>query len=167
MTSKSTDGATIRRARPDEAADVLAVILAAFTPYRGVLVPESGALSETVDSVRGKIERGGGVIAERADGVAVGAALFEPEYDALYLGRLAVRPECRGQGLAARLVVAVEREAATRGITRVTLGVRLALDDNIRLFTRLGYREIGREAHPGFTEPTSMNMEKRLAKPVS
>jgi len=162
MTDGRADSVTIRGARSDEAADVLSVIIAAFAPYHGRLVPESGALSETVDSVRGKIERGGAVLAERADGVAIGAALFEPENDALYLGRLAVRPECRGQGVAARLVEAVEREARARGFVRVTLGARLALDDNIRLFTRLGYREIGREAHPGFTEPTSMNMEKRL-----
>ena len=43
-----------------------------------------------------------------------------------------------------------------------TLGVRIALTENQRLFRSLGYREISREAHPGFTHPTSINMRKVL-----
>jgi hypothetical protein len=44
----------------------------------------------------------------------------------------------------------------------VTLGVRIALPENVALFTALGYREISREAHAGFSEPTSITMEKRI-----
>jgi len=153
---------TLRLAEKSDAAGVLAVVLAAFGQYRGRLVPESSAFGETVETVRGTIEAGGAVIAEAADGRMVGAVLFEPEGDALYLGRLAVLPELRGQGVAARLVEAVEAQARARRCPAVTLGVRLALSDNIRLFTRLGYVETGRTAHPGFAEPTSMDMAKRL-----
>jgi ribosomal protein S18 acetylase RimI-like enzyme len=156
------DRIALRRAVVAEAARVLAVVHAGFAQYRGVLRPESSALAETADSVRRKMEAGGAIVAERPAGGMLGAVLFEPEGDALYLGRLAVLPEARGQGLAARLVGAVEAEARARGCAAVTLEVRLALEDNIRLFARLGYREVGREAHPGFTEPTSMTMRKSL-----
>ena len=44
----------------------------------------------------------------------------------------------------------------------MTLGVRLALLANIALFKALSYVGTGRKAHPGFTEPTSMDMEKLL-----
>jgi hypothetical protein len=45
---------------------------------------------------------------------------------------------------------------------RVALGVRIALPGNIALFERLGYREVGRETHEGFSAPTSLRMEKRV-----
>jgi ribosomal protein S18 acetylase RimI-like enzyme len=151
----------IRQAEDNDAVGVTAVIHAAFEPYRGRLVPDSSAHAETVDTVRGKMANGGAVLAEQ-DGRLVAATLFEREGDALYIGRLAVLPEARRNGLAPRLVEAVEAIARERGIRRLTLGVRLALDDNIRLFTRLGFRETGRTSHPGFTEHTSMDMEKRL-----
>jgi ribosomal protein S18 acetylase RimI-like enzyme len=154
-------GLRVRSADAAEAPAVLAVILAAFGPYRGSLVPESSALAETIDTVAAKIARGGAVVVER-DGRMLAATLYEPLDGSLYIGRLAVRPEARRIGVAALLVEAVEGIARAGGIPRLTLGVRLALADNIRLFTRLGFRETGREAHPGFTEPTSMNMEKLL-----
>lgn len=153
---------TIRNASLEEAPAVLAVILAAFEQYRGSLVPESSAFKETADTVRATIASGGAVVVEQ-DGRMLAATLYEPEGDSFYIGRLAVLPEARRTGVAIRLVEAVEAIARARGIPRLTLGVRLALADNIRLFTRLGFRETGREAHPGFTEPTSMNMEKRLS----
>ena len=40
--------------------------------------------------------------------------------------------------------------------------MRIALEANQRLFNSLGYREISREAHPGFDHPTSINMRKPL-----
>jgi ribosomal protein S18 acetylase RimI-like enzyme len=152
---------TTRHARLDEAPAVLAAILAAFGQYRGTLVPESSAFKETPDTVRATMARGGAVIVER-DGRLLGTTLYQPEDDSLYIGRLAVLPEARRTGVAVLLVQAVEAIARAQGIPRLTLGVRLALADNIRLFTRLGFRETGRTAHPGFTEPTSMDMEKRL-----
>jgi ribosomal protein S18 acetylase RimI-like enzyme len=152
----------VRKAEAHEAATVTAVIHAAFEPYRGRLVPDSSAHAETVETVRGKMASGGAVLAER-DGRMLAAVLFEPEGDALYIGRLAVLPEARRNGLAQRLVEAVEAIARERGVARLTLGVRLSLEDNIRLFTRLGFRETGRTSHPGFTEHTSMDMEKVLS----
>lgn len=150
-----------RQARLDEAPDVLAVIHAAFGQYRGSLVPESSAFKETAETVQATMAQGGAIVVER-DGRILAATLYEPLDDSLYIGRLAVLPEARRSGVAALLVEAVEAIARARGIPRLTLGVRLALADNIRLFTRLGFRETGRTAHEGFTEPTSMDMEKRL-----
>jgi len=154
---------TTREATIDEAPAVLAVILAAFAQYRGSLVPESSAFTETADTVRARMTQGGGAVVVERDGRMLAATLYEPLDDSLYIGRLAVLPEARRGGVAVLLIRAVEAIARARGIPRLKLGVRLALADNIRLFTRLGFRETGRTAHPGFAEPTSMDMEKRLA----
>jgi len=42
------------------------------------------------------------------------------------------------------------------------LSTRLVLLDNRCLFTACGFIETTREAHPGYAEPTFVNMEKRL-----
>ena len=77
-------------------------------------------------------------------------------------GRLAVVPEARGQGIARRLIEAVEDEARRRELAGVRLGVRIVLTENQRFFASLGYVEISREAHEGFDHPTSINMRKTL-----
>ena len=85
-----------------------------------------------------------------------------PRDGMLYLDRLAVHPSYRRHGYAQALVQAVENEAARQSLQGVSLGVRLALEDNIALFRRLGFVEIGRSTHDGFDAPTSMDMVKRL-----
>jgi ribosomal protein S18 acetylase RimI-like enzyme len=81
---------------------------------------------------------------------------------ALYIGRLSVDPACRRQGIARSLVDAAEREARRRGLPRLTLGVRLALEGNRRLFRACGFEETARPSHEGFTEPTWASRERRL-----
>ena len=135
----------------------------AFAEYRGRLVPESGALAETSEAVRGELAAAGhGAFLAGLDGRAVGCVLFKPEDGDLYFGRLAVLPECRGLGIAPLLVAAVEAEARRRAAPGVVLGVRIALPANQRLFERLGYAEVSRHAHAGFDAPTSITMRKRM-----
>jgi predicted N-acetyltransferase YhbS len=152
----------IRRAAPDDAPVILALILAAFEPYRGKLQPESSALRETADSVRQALAANEG-LAAWTGGRVVGSVIVEArEGRGVYLGRLAVDPAHRGRGIAASLVGAAEAWARSTGRFQVELNVRIALPDNIRLFERLGYRETARKAHPGFAQPTYLVMEKSL-----
>src|SRR5690606_32233948 len=131
--------------------------------YPIVLNPPSGALKETPEAIRAKFPEQGGGIAE-IGGTAVGCVLFRPlDENVLYLGRLAVHPGWRRRGVARALLAFVEHEARRRGLGRLRLSTRIARTDNHRLFSACGFVEIGREAHPGFTEPTMINMEKRLA----
>lgn len=153
---------TLRRATPADAPLVLTLIQTAFAEYRGKLKPDSSAYGETPEGIaRQLVGRQGAVIAER-DGAAVGCVLYRDEGEDLYFGRLSVLPAHRRSGVAEALVAAVEAEARARGALGVLLGVRIALTGNQRLFTRLGFVEISREAHPGFSEPTSINMRKVL-----
>ena len=77
-------------------------------------------------------------------------------------GRFAVHPGFRRHGIAGRLLAEAERHARATGAITLTLGVRIALPQNFRYFTARGFREVGREAHPGFDHPTSINLAKRL-----
>jgi predicted N-acetyltransferase YhbS len=152
---------TLRLAMREDAADIVPVIRRAFAQYDGKLVPPSGALHETEATVAARIDTERCIVA--FDGASPIACIFYKRVgDQLYFGRLAVLPDRRGEGLAQRLVAEVEAAARTAGLAAVTLGVRIALPGNVAMFAALGYREIGREAHSGFSEPTSITMEKRL-----
>jgi ribosomal protein S18 acetylase RimI-like enzyme len=157
-----SDSIILRPATLSDAPAIAATIAAAFAQYAGRLVPESGALSETAASIASELSNGNGAIVAERNGSLLGCVMTKLEEDDLYFGRLAVLPSARGRNLARRLVDAVEAEARTRGLPGVRLGVRIALPDNQRLFASLGYREISREAHPGFDHPTSINMRKPL-----
>ena len=152
----------VRLEGPARLPEALACIHRGFAEYRDSLVPPSAALSETVASLGRRLADGAVFLAEDMGGAVLGAVCAERRGDAVYLDRLAVLPEARRRGAAAALVAAVEDFAAAGGAARVTLGVRLALPGNIRMFERLGYAETGRKAHPGFDRPTSAE----LAKPV-
>lgn len=157
-----SDSPILREAVIGDAAAIAAVIAASFEEYRGKLVPESGAFRETADGIAAELTRGAGAIVAERNGVMLGCVLVEEKEGDLYFGRLSVLPSARGQGLASRLIDAVEAEARRRGLSGVRLGVRVVLTGNQRLFQALGYRETSREAHPGFDHPTSINMRKPL-----
>lgn len=159
----SADGLrVVRLDGPDRLPQALAAIHGAFGEYEGKLSPPSAAMQETVDSLARRLAAGAVFVAEGESGSVLGAVCADRKGDAVYLDRLAVPPAARGRGVAAALVAAVEGFAAETGAASVTLGVRLALTGNIRMFERLGYSETGRKAHPGFDRPTSAEM----AKPV-
>ena len=157
-----SDTLVLRAAVRTDAARIAATIAAAFEQYRGKLIPESGAFGETAEAIASELARGAGAIVAERNGEMVGCVMIHELEGDLYFGRLAVLPAARGTGLARWLIDAVEADARRRGLPGIRLGVRVALTDNQRLFQSLGYREISREAHPGFDHPTSINMRKSL-----
>lgn len=156
------DTPLLRTATASDAASIAATIAASFEQYRGKLVPESGAFRETAEGIAAELTKGASAIVAERNGEMLGCVLVEEMEGDLYFGRLSVLPSARGQGLARLLVDAVETEAHRRGLAGVRLGVRIVLTGNQRLFASLGYRETSREAHPGFDQPTSINMRKTL-----
>ncbi len=157
-------GVSLGAPRPLVAADApaaAALIRAAFNVQSVQTDPPSAALRETADTVARAITDGGG-FAVAASGDLVGVVLWAEKEGGLYFGRLAVRPDRRGQGLAHALIAAVEAEARRRNLPRVHLSTRLSLADNRRLFASCGYAETEVHAHPGYHAPTSVVMEKRL-----
>ncbi|MBZ0295773.1 MAG: GNAT family N-acetyltransferase [Anaerolineae bacterium] len=152
---------TLCTATEADTEQILSLILNAFEEYRGVLNPPSGAHRETLDTIRTKIIEGGGFIAY-VDDTAAGCVLYEPETDALYLGRLAVLPDFRKQGVAHALVEAVETRARELNLSKVTLGVRAQLPGNRAFFEHLGFQFVATGSHDGHSEPTFTKLEKPL-----
>ena len=157
------DPFAVRAAGIDDAATIADLLRLAFSKQSRPTNPPSGALKETAATIAEQLARGGGAVLEDG-GVLVGAVLWTAEEGALYLGRLAVDPEHRRRGIARALIDEAEREARQRGLARMTLGVRRALEDNRRLFASCGFEETPLHRHEGFSEPTWVMMERQLVR---
>jgi GNAT superfamily N-acetyltransferase len=138
------------------------VIRSAFANQPRPTRPPSSALRETAASIAEKIEAGGGFGAW-AGARLVGLALWQAAGDSLSIARVSILTERRGDGLSRRLLGMCEDAAMARGLSRMTLRVRLELPENERLFERFGFRRVRVEAHEGFDWPTTSVMEKRLS----
>lgn len=161
--------ATVERASPHsirvagaaDAAIIADLIRRAFAAQPRATNPPSSALKETAATIAAHLARGGGAVLERA-GIVVGAVLWEVEDESLYISRVSVDPVYRRQGIARALVEEAEREARRRGLLRMTLGVRLELEENHALFRSCGFEDYEFRRHEGYTEPTWVLMERRL-----
>jgi N-acetylglutamate synthase-like GNAT family acetyltransferase len=151
----------IRAARPDEAEAIVALIQRAFGAYRGKLRPESGALQETPETIRAVMKTGTILLAERA-GRVLGCVSVRRKADSAYAGRLAVEPMERGIGVGRALLAAAEALARQMGSDRLLVDVRLKLRDNRAFFRAQGFTEGAERCHPGFRQPTYVEMEKIL-----
>jgi len=152
---------TLREAGLDEAETILGLMQAAFAEYEGVLDPPSGARTETAETVRHRLLKGGAVLAD-AGGEPAGFAFFELQDGLLYLGRLSVPPTFRNKGIGSKLLEYVEERARTSGAAGVRLGVRLQLPHLIARYERKGYRVTKYMTHAGYAQPTFVFMEKRF-----
>ncbi|SRR6266550_5360392 len=124
--------------------------------------PPSSVLKETAADFAARVRDETCFIIE-ADGKLVGSIFCAMNGDALYVGRLAVAPAYRRRGVANALMDAAKAEARRLGAKRITLGARIALPGNVALFRRHGFMIVRETCHPGFTTPTSYDMELALA----
>jgi len=154
---------TLRPIETRDAPATAALIRTAFAAQSVVTDPLPSALRVTAADVASHLLQSSGAVAE-ADGSLVGAVLWDEREGGLYFSRLAVAPESRGLGIARALVAAAESAARKADLPRLHLSTRLVLLDNRRLFAACGFVETSREAHPGYAEPTFVNMERRLAE---
>jgi len=153
----------VRAMVSNDAADVAALIRAAFAAQAVVTDPLPSALRVTAADVAAHLDRGGGGAVAVLEGALAGSVLWEAKDGGLYVSRVAVAPEFRRRGIARALMAAAEDAARGSGVPFLHLGTRLVLADNRRLFAACGFVETVRRAHPGYSEPTSVTMVKRVA----
>lgn len=130
------------RVGPEAAAEVLAVVRAAFGA-RPPLDPPAPALTETEESLAARLAVGGGLLA-RVDGRPAGALVLDPVAGTTYLRRFGVAPDARGHGVAAALIEAAVE--AADGSMDLTVVAREELPDTVRFWERQGFREIRRSS---------------------
>lgn len=160
-TTTASAAPTIRPAEAGDAERLATLVRRAFA-HQPATIPPPSALGETAASIAAHLRTGGGIVAF-AEGEAVGAVLWTEREGALHLSRLSVDPAWRRRGIARALLAAAEEQARRSGALRLRVSTRLSLTDNRRLFAAAGYTEVSFECHPGFSEPTFVEMECRLA----
>lgn len=127
-----------------EAGDAISVMHAAFAEFSLTGEP-SGALRETVDSLRAEMAGDLRVGVARHDGRAVASVKHHVADDGtLYFSRLGVIPDARGHGLAGRFVRALREHARGEGLRGLSCLVRAEEARNIALYERLGMRIVSR-----------------------
>jgi tRNA threonylcarbamoyladenosine biosynthesis protein TsaE len=130
----------IERVGPEAAAEVLAVVRAAFEA-RPPLDPPAAALEETEETIAKRLTGAGGLLA-RLDGRPVGTLVLDPVGGTTYLRRFGVVPDAQGHGVAAALIEAAVEAAA--GSEDLTVVAREELPQTVRFWERQGFREIAR-----------------------
>jgi GNAT superfamily N-acetyltransferase len=163
ITKPDNSTITVRRAPPNFAdwEQVRSLILAAFAYMETRINPPSSALRLTAKSMKADADKSALLLAERGDEL-VGCVFAQVKGDALYIGKLAVRPGLQGAGIGRRLVDAARAEARRLGLPMLELQTRVELTENHATFARMGFVKTGEEAHAGFDRPTSITMRAKV-----
>jgi len=149
----------IRRAPADFAdwESIRALILDAFAYMAGRIDPPSSASRLTTEAMAADAAAGALLFAE-VGGALAGCVFVRAKGDALYIGKLAIRPDLQRGGIGRALVRAARAEAKSRGLAFLELQTRVELAGNHEAFARMGFVKVGETAHPGYDRPTSVTM---------
>jgi len=145
----------IRAARPDEAASIQSIVLAAYGHYVERIGKPPGPMH---DDYERRIAAAQTWVLEDG-GEIVGLIVLEETPEFLLLDNIAVRPAAQGKGFGQALIAFAEREAIRRGYGELRLYTHVLMVENIALYQRLGFAEIGRVREKGFDR---VYMAKRL-----
>lgn len=149
----------IREARPNDQAAVEAIVRAAYSIYVDRIGKPPGPM---LDDYRALIADRHVSVLQEPGGTIAGIIVLLPKSDHVLLDNIAVRPERQGRGIGRRLIDFAECEARRRGVAELRLYTHQTMTENIALYRRLGFVEIGRGRQAGYDR---VFMTKRLLDP--
>lgn len=136
---------------------ILHLIQTAFAYMEHRVDPPSSMHRLTTDKIKDQCDSGEvWVIGEQP----IACVFLNKKGDSLYIGKLAVREDMRGSGLARKLIDLAEQRAGFMGLSVLELKTRIELVENHLTFQQLGFVKTGESAHEGFDRPTSIIMRK-------
>lgn len=163
METTAAEGIEIA-ARPADFDDwdgLLALLRGSFAYMDGRIDPPSSLHAFDAKKLAAKAAEEDVVLAF-VDGQLAGCLFAAPRGEALYLGKIAVKPGLQGRGIARRMVEFAEAGARARGFTALELQARIELTENHRTFQALGFVKTGEGRHPGYDRSTDVNFRKAL-----
>ena len=130
---------TIRRADIRDADRLSRCIDAAYAQYTDRIrdLPQFSA------NCAGEIAKHLVWVAE-AEGEIVGGLVLVPGDGFMLLANVVVHPDKRGTGIGQQLLTLAESEAVGRGYAEMRLNTHVEMPENIRLYARNGWAEMGR-----------------------
>jgi len=132
-------------AHVEDAAEILTLQRAAYQS-EAFLYGDPGIppLTQTLEALQAEMA-GSLTLKAVAAGRVVGSVRARIDGDTGHIGRLIVAPDCRGQGLGTRLMAEIEQRLGG-AVHRFELFTGDRSEGNLRLYRRLGYREVRRES---------------------
>ena len=180
----------IRPARPEDAATVSEIVMAAYQRHVPVIGRPPGPMNDDYDTriaagqvwvledsvcpshaespktdkktrkQRIRICRGFNQNRTESSGRIDGILVLENGPDHFLLDNIAIRPDRQGDGLGRALLDFAEAEATRTGWSRITLYTHALMTENRVIYAGRGYREIARRCEKGFDR---VYMEKNLS----
>jgi GNAT superfamily N-acetyltransferase len=135
----SADTTTIRQARDDDAAAVIALVAAAYADYPGCILDLETETPELLAPASSHAAMGGDFWVAEAAGQVVGSVGYQPLHGGVELLKLYVAREARGQGLGRRLIALVEEAARAAGASHIELWTDMRFTAAHRLYEHLGF----------------------------
>jgi ribosomal protein S18 acetylase RimI-like enzyme len=136
------------RIRPARSSDLPSLSGIAERAY-GVYVERMGRRPRPMDDDYAEQVEAGGTFVADDDGVA-GMIVLELARDHLLIANVAVDPARQREGIGRALLAFAESYARQNDRTVVRLYTNVAMTENIALYKRLGYDEIGRRVEQDF-----------------
>ncbi len=147
-----------RFARPEEMAEVQALVRAAYTPWIDIIGAEPGPMHDDYASkIAAKQVH---VMADHDTGIFACKVLI-PMTNVVLLDNIAIRPDMPGKGWGRRMMESSEFIARHYGFTRMRLYTHAKMTSNIAMYERNGYAITHRVTEHGLDR---VYMEKRLPR---
>ena len=144
---------------------LLALLTNSFAYMAARVDPPSSMKRLDLQSLRAKAQQETLIIG-LSDGEPIACAFAKKSPPVLYVGKVAVHEQLRGQGVARRVFEAAETLARAQDLDYLELQTRVELVENHRTFAALGFDKYAETAHEGYLRPTSITMRKRVVRSV-
>lgn len=138
--------------------EALDVMRAAFSGMEGRIDPPSSLSEMSVESLAQTAATSEIWV---TGSPVIGTVILTPKSKVLHVGKLAVRDQRRGLGRA--LMGLAQERAVVLGFSWLELESRVELVEVHAVFKVLGFREVGRTTHAGYTRPTLILFRKAIA----
>jgi GNAT superfamily N-acetyltransferase len=137
----------IRLARAEDQDTVEAIVHTAYSIYVERIGKPPGPMLDDYALLIGK-----GLVSlfEDGDGTVAGLIVLIPKTGYLLLDNIAVRPDRQGRGVGRRLIAFAEAAARRLGYAELRLCTHQKMTENIALYARVGFVEIGRGRDGGY-----------------
>ena len=147
---------SLRRARPEDAEPITAMINEAYTPYIARIGRKPAPMLDDYRQVL--LETDTFVLIDNDE--LVGVLVMSREGRELLLINVAVSPRHKGKGLGKQLMLFCEEHAVNVGCEAVRLYTHERMTENIAIYKKLGFVETHRATEDGFAR---VFMRKTLA----
>lgn len=136
----------LRDARQSDAKDVAALVDRAYEPWIPRIGMSPGPMTADYDHVIGTRQ----VTVAELRGVIAGVLVASVAEEGFLIENVAVHPSRHGIGLGRALLEFAEASAKRQGFTSIYLYTHSKMEENVDLYTRIGYVEYDRRAAEGF-----------------